>query len=173
MARIEYQVDYPAAATTVLAVLTAEGFLDDYAREIGALRWAAGITQIGGAPATELDFVVATEGIPPVFRRFVGSSIEVNDRRTWAPPVAGVHRAALAVDAALATRHARVRGTITLASDGAGSRFTATGDVDVHMPPVSRVAAGQVVQLIRSVLERESAVVRRRLNSSPGADPAR
>jgi hypothetical protein len=78
----------------------------------------------------------------------------------------GLRQAALAVDAALGGKHARVRGTIVLTPYGPGSRFTVTGDVDVHLPPVSRVAAGQVVQLIRGVLERESAVVRRRLGSS-------
>lgn len=171
MARIEYQVDYPAAAPDVLAVLTDEAFLDDYAREIGALRWTAGVTRVGGSPVTELDFAVRTDGIPSMFRGFVGASVDVRDRRAWtAPDDEGRQHATLSVDAALGSKQARVRGTIVLAPEGTGSRFTAIGAVDVHLPPVSRVAAGHVVQLIRSVLERETAVVRRRLGASTSED---
>ena len=74
MARIQYEVDYPVAAPDVLAVLTDESFLDDYAREIGVLRRAARVTQVAGAPVTQLDFAVPTGGIPvdvSPFRRSV------------------------------------------------------------------------------------------------------
>jgi hypothetical protein len=117
-----------------------------------------------GAPVTQLDFTVATAGIPPMFRRLVGASVDVRDHRTWTPPDGeGVHRAELAVETALGGRHARVRGSIVLSPQGSAARFSASGDVEVVAPPVSRLAATQIATVIRSVLERESAVVRRRL----------
>ena len=164
MARVEYHADYPGSASAVLAVLTDQDFLDEYAREIGALRWSAASTVVAGAPVTQLDFTVPTGGVPAVFRRFVGASIDVSDHRTWMPPDGqGVHRAALLVETGLGSRHARVRGSIVLASQPSGVRFSACGDVEVVAPPVSRLAATQIASVIRTVLERESVVVRRRL----------
>jgi uncharacterized protein YndB with AHSA1/START domain len=156
MARLDYEKRYPADPATTFAVLTDPKFLDAYARKLDALSWDVDVQAGAEGPDTHVDLAVPTDGVPSLFRRFVGPKIDVSDRRTWQAGEAPTAR--FVVEAALGSKKARATGTITLTPTAEGCVFRALGDVDVHLPPVSGPAAAQAVQLINSVLKREGEV---------------
>jgi hypothetical protein len=154
MARLEKETPYAADPATTYAVLTDPKFLDAYARALGALNWDVDVQGDGDAVVTRVQLAVPTDGVPSLFRRLVGSKVDVTDRRSWTD----ARSADFVVEAALGGKKARATGTITLTPTAEGCLFRAVGDVEVHLPPVSGAAATQAVQLINSVLKREGEV---------------
>ena len=159
MARLQFETQYPADPVTTWRVLTDPKFLDAYARRLKAVSWDVDVQQADAGPVTRVQLAVPTDAVPSLFRRFVGPQVDVTDRRAWSTaPNPDLPTADFVVEAALGSKKARATGTITLEPVDGGCRFRAVGDVDVHLPPVSGAAAGQAVQLINSVLKRESEV---------------
>jgi hypothetical protein len=154
MARLQHETRYAADPATTFAVLTDPKFLDAYAQALDALSWDVGVQPGPDGPITQVQLAVPTDGVPSLFRRFVGPQVDVSDRRSWH----GDGRADFVVEAVLGSKKARATGTITVTPTPEGCLFTAVGDVEVHMPPVSGAAAAQAVQLINSVLKREGEV---------------
>jgi hypothetical protein len=151
---------YPAAPDVVLAVLTDEGFLRDRAAAIGA---RVQDVVVSAGPETVVRLTAPTAGIPPLFARFVGSSVSVAERTTWVPDGDGGHRAGLDVRAEVFGRTVRVLGERRLSRVGEGTRSTVTGDAEVDAPLVGRQAEGAVRELVAVVLRREDELLRRRL----------
>ena len=81
-------VSYPASPDAVLAVLTDERFLRDRAAALNAQ--VQEVTVTGQASTVRLS--APTAGIPPVFARFVSSSVAVVERSAWTPDGEGGHR---------------------------------------------------------------------------------
>ena len=149
---------YPAPPDQVLAVLTDEQFLRDRAAALGAQPEEVTVT----GSASTVRMAAPTAGIPPVFARFVGSSVSVVERTTWVPDGSG-HRAVLDAGAEVFGRTVRVDGERRLVPVDAGTRSTVTGDATVKAPLIGRQAEGAVRELIGVVLRREDEVLRRRL----------
>ena len=156
---IDSSSTYAAAADAVLALLTDEQFLRDRAAALGAQ--AQEVTVDGHS--TTVRFAVPTAGIPPVFARFVGSSVSVVERTSWAEDGAGGHRAALDIRAEVFGRTVQVTGERRLGLQDGGTRSSVTGDAKVDAPLISRQAEGAVRELVQVVLRREDELLRRRL----------
>jgi hypothetical protein len=150
---------YPAAPDAVLAVLTDEQFLRDRAAALGAQPEEVTVT----GSASTVRMAAPTAGIPPVFARFVGSSVSVVERSSWTPDGSGGHRADLDVRAEVFGRTVQVSGERRLAPDPEGTRSTVTGDAKVDAPLIGRQAEGAVRELVEVVLRREDELLRRRL----------
>jgi len=159
---IDSTVSWPAAPDAVLALLTDEQFLRDRGAALGA-----GVQEVTVAGTTTTARLTApTRGIPPVFARFVGSSVAFVERTTWTPDGAGGYGAVLDARAEVFGRAVVVSGERRLVPDAAGTRATVTADVAVHAPLIGAQAAGAVRQLVELVLRREDELLRRRLARS-------
>jgi hypothetical protein len=155
---IDFSASYPAAPDAVLALLTDETFLRDRAVAIGGT--AEEVTVTGSLSTVRL--AAPTAGIPPVFARFVGSSVSILERTTWTPDGVG-HRGALDVRAEVFGRTVRVTGERLLTPAGDGTRSTVTGRAKVNAPLIGRQAEGAVSELVAVVLRREDELLQRRL----------
>lgn len=156
---IDIASSYPATPDAVLALLTDEQFLRDRAAALGTE--VQEVTVAGTSTTARL--AVPTAGIPPVFARFVGSSVSVLERSDWTPDGAGGHRTDLDLQAEVFGRTVRVTGERRLVPDAAGTRSTVTGDATVDAPLIGRQAEGAVRELVGVVLRREGELLRRRL----------
>jgi hypothetical protein len=159
---IDHTATFPAGPDDVLAVLTDEAFLRDYAQALGARLESVESAQDGGNPRTTLRLVVPTLGIPAVFTRFVGRQVAVADRRSWTADDGG-HRGVLLVEARILGRTAAVRGERRLRPIADGTRSTVTGEAEVDAPVVGPEAAVRELALV--VLRREDDVLRRWLGT--------
>lgn len=162
---IDHTATFPAGPDDVLAVLTDEAFLRDYAQTLGARLESIESRQDGDGPRTALELVVPTVGIPSVFTRFVGREVTVTDRRTWTADGDGGHRAILQIESRILGRTAAVRGERLLRPTAAGTRSTVSGEAEVDAPVVGRQAEAAVRELAMVVLRREDEVLRRWLGS--------
>jgi hypothetical protein len=161
---IDHTATFPAGPDDVLAVLTDEAFLRDYAQALGARLESVESASDGGSPRTTLRLVVPTLGIPAVFTRFVGRQVAVADRRSWTADDGG-HRGVLLVEARILGRTAAVRGERRLRPIADGTRSTVTGEAEVDAPVVGRQAEAAVRELALVVLRREDDVLRRWLGT--------
>ncbi|MGR6963355.1 DUF2505 domain-containing protein [Geodermatophilus sp. URMC 61] len=162
---IDHTTTFPAGPDDVLAVLTDEAFLRDYAQALGARLESVESIPDGDNPHTALRLVVPTQGVPGVFTRFVGREVTVADRRNWTTDGDGGHRAVLQVESRILGRAAAVRGERRLRPTAAGTRSTVTGEAEVDAPVVGRQAEAAVRELALVVLRREDDVLRRWLGS--------
>ena len=143
----------------VLALLTDEQFLRDRGRALGAE--VLGVEVSGATTVSRL--AAPTQGIPPMFARFVGSSVAFVETTTWTPDGEGGHRAVLDARAEIFGRSAVVTGERRLVPDGTGTRSTVRADVTVNAPFIGGQAASAVGELVQVVLRREDELVRQRL----------
>ena len=157
---IDVSSTYPAPPAAVLDLLTAEDFLRERAAALSAQVQEVRVTP---GPETTVRLSAPTAGIPPVFARFVGSSVSVVERTGWTSDGAGGHRADLDVRAEVFGRTVRVTGERRLTPDAAGTRSTVTGDAQVDAPLIGRQAEAAVRELVGVVLRREDELLRRRL----------
>ena len=157
---IDVSSSYPATPGVVLALLTAEDFLRERAAAMGA---QVQEVRVGPGPATTVRLAAPTAGIPPVFARFVGSSVSVVERAEWTTDGAGGHRTDLDVRAEVFGRTVRVTGERRLTPTPEGTRSTVTGDATVDAPLIGRQAESAVRELVGVVLRREDELLRRRL----------
>ena len=162
---IDHTATFPAGPDDVLAVLTDEAFLRDYAQALGARLESVDSSPDGGSPRTTLQLIVPTLGVPGVFSRFVGREVAVADRRSWTADDDGGHRGVLLVEARILGRTAAVRGERRLRPTPQGTRSTVTGEAEVDAPVVGRQAEAAVRELAMVVLRREDDVLRRWLGS--------
>ncbi len=158
---IDHTTTFPAGPDDVLAVLTDEAFLRDYAQALGARLESVDRAAADGGPRTTVRLVVPTLGIPAVFTRFVGREVAVADRRSWTADDDGGHRGVLLVEARILGRTAAVRGERRLRPTAGGTRSTVTGEAEVDAPVVGRQAEAAVRELAMVVLRREDDVLRR------------
>ena len=162
---IDHTATFPAGPDDVLAVLTDEAFLRDYAQTLGARLESVESDPDHGSPRTTLQLVVPTLGIPAVFTRFVGREVAVADRRSWTADDDGGHRGVLLVEGRILGRTAAVRGERRLRPTAGGTRSTVTGEAEVDAPIVGRQAEAAVRELAMVVLHREDDVLRRWLGT--------
>jgi hypothetical protein len=156
---IDISYRYPAPPDAVLALLTDEAFLAERGAALGAR--VEQVTVDGNS--TTVRFAAPTAGIPPVFARFVGSSVSVVERAAWTPDGDG-YRTALDIGTEIFGRTVQVTGERHLAADGTGTRSTVTGDAKVDAPLIGRQAESAVRELVGVVLTREDELLRRRLS---------
>ncbi|NEK59395.1 DUF2505 domain-containing protein [Geodermatophilus sabuli] len=159
---IDHIATYAAGPDDVLAVLTDEAFLRDYAQALGARLEGIETATVDGAPQTTVRLLAPTTGVPAVFSRFVGREVAVVDRRTWtAADGDSGHHGVLQVSAQVFGRTAVIRGERRLAVAGDGTRSTVTGEAEVDAPFIGRQVEGAVRELALVVLRREDDVLRR------------
>ncbi len=162
---VTHTASYPADPDRVLAVLTEEAFLREYAAGLGTEVTALDVVRDTTGVRTTVRLLTSTRGIPTIFQRFVGGQLTVVDQRTWRPDGDGGHRGELTVGTEIMGREAVVRGQTVLTASGVSTTATTTAEASVDAPLVGRQAEAAVRELAEIVLRRESEAVLRRLGS--------
>ncbi|NDI47831.1 DUF2505 domain-containing protein [Goekera deserti] len=167
---VQHSASYPADPDRVLAVLTDESFLREYAAGLGTTVEDVATTRDGDTVRTTARLRASTAGVPSVFTRFLGGQVTVLDTRTWRPDGAGGHRGELTVSTSVMGREAALRGQTVLTASGGSTLSTTTAEATVDAPLVGRQAEAAVRELAQIVLRRESESVLRRLGPDGGSD---
>ncbi|SFO25412.1 Protein of unknown function [Geodermatophilus obscurus] len=162
---IDATTSYSADPDRVLAVLTDEAFLREVAQALEAQVQEASSRADDTGTTTRVRLSAPTTGIPPVFARFVGTTVPVSQVTTWTPDGDGGHHGSLDLRAEIMGREARVTCERRLTpAAGGGTRATVTGDAKVDAPFIGRQAEGAVRDLVSQVvLRHEHEVLQRRL----------
>ena len=157
---LRFEFAFPAGVEAVFAVLTDPEFLREYAYKTESREVA--VSARGGT--TRVRRVMPTDAVPPFAKPFLGNEVPVQEVVTWQPPDADESRSAdLAVDAAVGSRQARLRGRLLLEPTGSGSRLLAEGDVRVKVPLVGAKLAPLVEQVLRGALRVQCELAAQRL----------
>ncbi|MGY1669854.1 DUF2505 domain-containing protein [Geodermatophilus sp. SYSU D00710] len=161
---IDVTTTYPADPERVLAVLTDESLLREVAQALEAQVQEVSSRTEGTGTTTRMRLSAPTTGIPPVFARFVGSTVPVSQVTTWRPDGDRGYRGDLDLRAEIMGREARVTCARRLTPADGGTRATVTGDAKVDAPLIGRQAEAAVRDLVTQVvLRREHEVLQRRL----------
>ena len=150
-----YTVQYPAPPLKVLGILTDPAFLKEYAVEMGTTSHEADVQEENGVWAIDLHLVSPTDQVPSIFKKFVGSEIETDDRREWVADGEGGYRSKLQVDANIKGRPATIRGSLTLRPSGVGTEFVAHGDASFNVPFIGGLIRDAICELCEACFEDE------------------
>ncbi|MBN2176639.1 MAG: DUF2505 domain-containing protein [Demequinaceae bacterium] len=96
---------------------------------------------------------MATDGLQPEFRPFLGSSVTVRYSEAWEPPGEGVREGTFAID--IVGVPARAAGTIRLAARGDSTELTLRGTVSVHMPFLAGLVTQAIIDSLAEAIEKE------------------
>ncbi len=169
MTKLAYEAIHAADVATVFPILTAAGFLEDCARQLGADTWTVAVTPGPPELTTQLDLRAPTRNIPATFRRFFGPHVNISEKRTWNAPAAdGSRQGGLSAHALARGHEAFVTGTLLLAPAQDAARFTVDADVTVRLGLLSDLAAAKVGELLASVLNDQTIVLDRWLTTRGG-----
>lgn len=149
-------VEYAADPDTVFAMLCDETWREEVCRRTYATEHSVSVQQSGD------DVVVRTSRVvpaPEAAKRFVGSSLTINQTETWGPAGAdGSRRASLSIE--IKGQPAGMQGDLTLAPSAGGSTETVTGDVKVKIPFIGAKFEPAIADAIRAAVRKEGEVGR-------------
>ena len=157
--RYHHELRYDASPEDVRAMLADPEFRERVCEAQGATDWTVEADGTGGQVSVVVDQRRPAQGIPGFARKVVGDEIHIVQREDWTDP----HSASLDVE--IPGKPGRLRGTITLAADGAGTLETVTGDLRVDIPLVGRKLEGLIGELLDAALAKEQELGRSWLQS--------
>ncbi len=162
MVSVRYVAIYPADVSFVMASLTSETFLAEYAAEVGALESDVSVEKVATDARTQVRMTVPTTGVPAPFTKLVTPTVEIVERRQWrAIGAAPRSTGSVTVEAAVGRRSARVSGGLEVAPVAGGARFSVDGTITVNLRLLGDVAASLIRDLVGNVLKQQEKVMRR------------
>ena len=146
--------DYPADVNTVAAMLADEDFARRRAAATDPLEQSTEVTRDGEAFTVTTKLKMPTTMVPPKFRSFAPSSLNVTLVEAWTAPAAdGVRTSTFNVD--IQGVPAKVRGTQKLAPSAAGSTKTYDGEVTASIPLVGKKMEQMAVAAVDKIVQVE------------------
>lgn len=150
----------------VLAELTSEPLLLEFADEVGVQVTSLDLSQQGEHAVAAMEWTFRTDhpGFPSAAKRFLPDVVELGWRQWWGPVVGGSASGGIEVD--LKSRpSARLKGTTKLAQAAGGSTLTTRTRTKADLPfPIAGRVEGMVdKQLASWILSTEVRVLHRRL----------
>ena len=146
---LHFEFAFSAGVEAVHAVLTDPEFLREYAYKTESRQ----VSVSADGATTRVRRVMPTDAVPPFAKPFLGGEVPVSEVVTWGPRADDGSRSGdLAVDAAVGSRQARLRGTVRLEPSGSGCRLLADGDLRVKVPLVGAKLAPLVAQVLGGAL---------------------
>jgi uncharacterized protein YndB with AHSA1/START domain len=140
--KISHTMTYDASPAEVHAMLGDPAFREKVCAAMHAHDVTVTIDPDGDGRRVVVDQTQPADGIPSFATKFVGDSIRIVQTESWT----SLTGADLAVE--IPGKPGHVRGTITLAPDGAGTAETVSGDITVSIPLVG----GKLEKLIGDLL---------------------
>lgn len=165
--RFAADIRYPASPDAVFDMLTDPSFRTAVCEATRALEHAVEVDRRGDDAVVRVVRVMPAQ-VPDLVRRFVGEQLEIVQRERWRAPAGDRRVADLTLE--ITGTPASMRGTVTLAPDGDGTRQTVEGDVRVAVPFVGGRVEPEIARAIRLALDKEAEVGHRRLTADTGAE---
>jgi len=149
--RLRHELAYDAPPAEVRAMLTDPLFWDEVAAATGALSSTATIGTEGATTRIVVDQEQRVTGVPSFAKKFVGESTRAITTQVWRGDEASYEVEAPG-------KPTSIKGTATLAENGAGSTLTYDLDVKASVPLVGGKLEKLVVELTTEGFEKEQAV---------------
>jgi uncharacterized protein DUF2505 len=151
--------DFDADPDRVFAMLCDQAWREQVCRATHSIDYSVGVEQSGGTVTVRTTRVLPAE-IPEPFKSMVGNTIEIVQVESWPadPDGSGARRAE--IDLQISKQPASMTGTITLQSNGSGSRRTVNGDIRVRIPLLGRRIEPEIAKAVRAALDNEREAAR-------------
>ena len=149
--RLRHELAYDAPPAEVRAMLNDPLFWDEVAAATGALSSTATIGTEGATTRIVVDQEQRVTGVPSFAKKFVGESTRAITTQVWRGDEASYEVEAPG-------KPTSIKGTATLAENGAGSTLTYDLDVKTSVPLVGGKLEKLVVELTTEGFEKEQAV---------------
>jgi len=149
--RLRHELAYDAPPAEVRAMLNDPLFWDEVAAATGALSSTATIGAEGATTRIVVDQEQRVTGVPSFAKKFVGDSTRAITTQVWRGDEASYEVEAPG-------KPTSIKGTATLAENGAGSTLTYDLDVKASVPLVGGKLEKLVVELTTEGFEKEQAV---------------
>jgi hypothetical protein len=140
--KFEQELTYDAAPEDVRAMLADPAFREKVCEAMNAIRHDVSIQGAGAGMSVKVDQTQPASGIPSFARKIVGDQIHIVQTEDWKDD----DDASLLVQ--IPGKPGQLRGSITVAGDGARTTETVAGDIKVNVPLV----AGKLERLISDML---------------------
>lgn len=147
-------LNYDADVARVGRMLADSEFVEDKLRASGALSHHANVV---GDP--ERGFTVTTrremptDSIPPQFRSFVGSTLEVRHVEAWEPPDDGERKGSVVLE--IVGAPVRFTGRLQLAPGDGGSVVSVDGELKASLPLFAAALEQAAAGAVRGALDAE------------------
>jgi hypothetical protein len=153
MKKITEILRYDGASTAEVHTMLADpAFREKVCDEQGVLRHTVRIDREGDGMQVEIDQVQAAKGIPGFAKKFVGDEIHIVQSESWSSPEHGD------IHVSIPGKPGEMKGTATLAEDGAGTTETVELTVSVQIPLVGGKIEGLIADLLSKALRAEHRV---------------
>lgn len=150
--RLSRQLTYDAPLTDVAAMLRDRSFRDAVCARQRVLSHEVTITEDGDAADVVVTREQKVEGVPSFATKFVGESITILSRESWAGLTSGTY------SVGIPDKPGQIEGTVTLSEAGGVTTETVDLKVTVSIPLVGGKLEGVVVDLLESALRTEHEV---------------
>ena len=152
--KFSHQMRYDAAPDDVAVMLADPAFRTKVCEAMRAVRKDVSINGAGQGMKVVVDQTQPADGIPSFAKKFVGDEIRIVQREQWKDATS----ASLVVE--IPGKPGDLNGGIDLATDGAGTVETVSGDLKVKIPMVGGKLEEMIAGLLSSALRAEERVGR-------------
>lgn len=133
---VHRETTYAADPEAVFAMLVDEAFLRRRAEASHALSHDVDVTHSASGTTSTVRQSLPAE-VPDFLRKFVGTTVELTETITWAPPSADRSRTGTLV-VEVANAPVTLKGTITLSLGGGGTQQVVDAELKASVPLVGR-----------------------------------
>ena len=151
---LKLSASYDATPEEVFAIVTDATFREQACEKTKALSYDVQVSTSGGDTIVRVSRKMEAVDIPDMARKFVGDTLTVVQTETWHAAAADGSRKA-DVSGEISNTPVTLRGTASIAKDGAQTVQAITLDVKVAVPLIGRKLEPTVVDAIRSGLVKE------------------
>ena len=157
--QVHEETQYTATPQELFAVLSDPQFAQARASESGALEHTADVEEVDGTTRIVSSRTISTGSMPETARRFVGSTVVVEQVEQWAAPAADGSRDGTAV---LTVRGVPVSfdGTMTLRPSAGGCTHVLDGQLRAKVPLVGASIEKALGPIVSSMVRSEAALAR-------------
>jgi hypothetical protein len=151
---LKLSASYDATPEEVFAIVTDKTFREQACEKTKALSYDVNVSQSGGDTVVRVSREMEAKDIPDMAKKFVGQTLTVVQTETWHPAAADGSRKA-DVSGEIANTPVTLKGTASIAPNGAQTVQAIDLDVKVAVPLIGRKMEPFVVDAIRNGLQKE------------------
>lgn len=156
--KLQESQDYDADPGTVFAMLCDRTWREQVCEATHAIDYSVSVEDSADGAVTVRTVRVLPAKVPEPIKSMVGEHIEIEQTETWSVAAGDVRQAIVEVH--ISRQPASMIGTMTLRSNGSGTRQTVTGDIRVKIPLLGRRLESEIAKAIRAALDKEGECAR-------------
>lgn len=150
--RIRHRLAYAASPVEVYRMRADPAFRTEVCRAMDTVSHDVTVDDSDGGLTVAVDMVQHTQGVPAFAKKVVGDQTRVVQTERW-PAVHSGH-----IDVQIPGKPGHIRGTLSLADDGAGSVYVFDGEARINIPLVGGKLEGLIRKLFIEGMETERRV---------------